>query len=133
MSMTDPVADLLTRIRNGSKARKPAVDIPASNLKKEIIRILQEHRYVRDMVELPDNKQGILRVYLRYSSGDIPVIKGIQRVSKPGLRQYWGNDKIKLATHNQRGMMVVSTSQGVMTHFDAAKRGIGGEVLLRCW
>ncbi len=80
MSMTDPIADLLTRIRNGSKAKKNAVDVPASNLKREVVRILREHRFIKDVVDLPDNKQGILRVYLRYVAGDTPVLKGIQRL-----------------------------------------------------
>lgn len=133
MSMTDPVADLLTRIRNGSKAEKNAIDVPASNIKREIVRILLENKYLRDMVELPDNKQGILRIYLRYSRGDEPVLKGITRVSKPGLRRYYSAEDVRLSVHNTRGMLVVSTSQGVMTNFDAAKRGVGGEALLRCW
>ena len=133
MTMTDPVADLLTRIRNGAKANKNAVDVPASNLKKEIVKILMNERYLKDLVELKDNKQGILRVYLRYSAGDVPIIKGIQRVSRPGLRSYFDSQKVKETIHNSRGMMVISTSQGLMTNFEAAKKGIGGEVLLKCW
>ncbi|MGH8016306.1 MAG: 30S ribosomal protein S8 [Candidatus Zixiibacteriota bacterium] len=133
MGMTDPVADLLTRIRNGAKAHKNAVDVPMSNLKKQIVQILMENRYLKDMVELPDNKQGILRVYLRYSAGDEPTIKGLQRISRPGLRTYFDCEKLKKTMHSVRGMMVVSTSQGIMTNFEAAKKGIGGEVLLKCW
>ncbi len=133
MTMTDPVADLLTRIRNGAKAHKNAVDVPASNLKKEIVKILMNERYLKDLVELKDNKQGILRVYLRYSAGDVPIIKGIQRISRPGLRSYFDADKVKKTIHNSRGMLVISTSQGLMTNFDAAKKRIGGEVLLKCW
>ena len=133
MTMTDPVADLLTRIRNGAKANKNAVDVPASNLKKEIVKILMNERYLKDLVELKDNKQGILRVYLRYSAGDVPIIKGIQRVSRPGLRSYFDSQKVKQTIHNSRGMMVISTSQGLMTNFEAARKGIGGEVLLKCW
>ena len=133
MSMTDPVSDLLTRVRNGAKAKKNAVDVPASNLKREIIRILIEHKYINDVVELPDNKQGILRVYIRYTRDDISVLKGLQRVSRPGLRKYYDSEQVRLSTHNQRGLMIVSTSQGVMTNFDAAKRGIGGEAICRCW
>lgn len=131
--MTDPIADLLTRIRNASKAKKNAVDIPASSLKREIVRILQENKYVNDMVELPDNKQGILRVYLRYNRDDEPVLKKIERISKPGLRLYSSAVKIKATTHNARGMMIVSTSQGVMTNYEAAKKGVGGELICRCW
>ena len=133
MSMTDPVADLLTRIRNASKAKKPAVDVPASNLKRELLQILREEHYIRDTVELPDNKQGIIRVYLRYSRGDRPVIKGIQRISSPGLHKYVDAEKVRLTTHPTRGISIISTSQGVMTNFEAARRKIGGELMLRCW
>ena len=133
MSMTDPVADLLTRIRNASRVKKNAVDVPASNLKREIIRILQENRFIKDVVELPDNKQGIMRVYLAYNKGDTPVLHDIQRISRPGLRRYADADEIRLSTFNSRGITVVSTSQGVMTNFDAKQKGIGGEVLLKCW
>jgi len=131
--MTDPVADLLTRVRNGSKAKKNAVDCPASNLKREILRILQENHFIRDVVELPDNKQGILRIYLRYSKGDVPVLKGINRVSRPGLRRYMDAEEVRQTTFNTRGMMVVSTSHGVMSNRSASQKGVGGEVLLRCW
>ncbi len=133
MTMTDPVSDLLTRIRNGAKAKRNAVDVPASNLKREIIRILIEHKYINDVVELPDNKQGILRVYIRYTRDDQSVLKGLQRMSRPGLRKYYDAEEVRLSTHNLRGMMIVSTSQGVMTNFDAAKKGIGGEAICRCW
>lgn len=133
MGMTDPVADLLTRIRNGAKAGKNAVDVPNSNLKKKIVQIMLENKYLKDSIELPDNKQGILRVYLRYSVGDEPVIRGLQRISRPGLRTYYDAEKVKKSLHNYRGLMVVSTSRGVMTNFEAAKKGVGGEVLLRCW
>lgn len=133
MSMTDPVADLLTRVRNASKARKPVVDVPASNLKREIVRILKDNLYVRDYIELPDNKQGILRVYLRYSKGDVPVIKGLRRVSSPGLRRYVDATKVRLSTRRTQGIAIVSTSSGVMTNFQAAEKGIGGEIMVRCW
>ena len=133
MSMTDPIADLLTRIRNGSKAKKNAVDVPASNLKREVVRILQENSFIKDVVELPDNKQGILRVYLRYLKGDRPVLNGIQRISKPGLRKYYDAEQVRSSTFNDRGIMVISTSSGVMTNFAASKKGIGGEVVLKCW
>ncbi len=133
MSMTDPVADLLTRIRNASRVKKNAVDVPASNLKREIVRILQENRFIRDVIELPDNKQGIMRVYLAYNKGDVPVLHDIQRVSRPGLRRYEGAQNVRLSTFNSRGISVVSTSQGLMSNFDAAQKGVGGEVLLKCW
>jgi small subunit ribosomal protein S8 len=131
--MTDPVADLLTRIRNGSHARKPAVDVPASNVKREIVKILKENNFIKDYVDLPDNKQGILRVYLLYSAGDTPVIRGIQRVSRPGLRKYADAEEVRSTTFNTRGISLVSTSSGLMTNFDAAKKHVGGEILLRCW
>ena len=133
MSMTDPVADLLTRIRNASKARKHAVNVPASNLKREIVRILKETNFIRDMVELPDTKQGILRVYLRYSKGDQPVILGLERVSRPGLRKSFSAEEVRLSTFNTRGIAILSTSSGVMTNIEAAKRKIGGEIMARCW
>ncbi len=131
--MTDPIADLLTRIRNASKAKKNAVDVPASGLKREIVRILMENKYVKDMIELPDNKQGILRIYLKYNRDDHAVIKGLQRMSRPGLRKYYDVDQVRSTIHNLRGMMIVSTSQGVMTNYDAAQKGVGGELICRCW
>ena len=131
--MTDPIADLLTRIRNASKAKKNAVDVPASGLKREIVRILMENKYVKDMIELPDNKQGILRIYLKYNRDDKAVIKGLQRMSRPGLRKYYDADQVRSTIHNLRGMMIVSTSQGVMTNYNAAQKGVGGELICRCW
>jgi len=133
MTMTDPVADLLTRIRNGSHARKHAIDVSSSKLKREIVRILKENSFVRDSIDLPDSKQGILRVYLRYAAGDIPVIHGLERVSRPGLRRSLGSEEVRLSTFNTRGISILTTSSGIMTNFDAAKRKIGGEVMLRCW
>jgi small subunit ribosomal protein S8 len=133
MGMTDRGADLLTRIRNGSHARKPAVDIPNSKLKREIVRILKEHNFVRDSIELPDKRQGILRVYLRYAKGDEPVILGLERVSRPGLRKFIDAEQVRLSTHNTRGISILSTSSGVMSNFDAARKKVGGEILLRCW
>jgi small subunit ribosomal protein S8 len=131
--MTDPLADLLTRIRNGAKAKKPAVDVPASRMKREVVRILKEASFIRDVVELPDSKQGILRIYLKYSRGDVPVIKGIQRISRPGLRRYVDAEEVRQSTHNLRGITIVSTSAGIMTNFQAAQKRIGGELLARCW
>ena len=133
MSMTDPIADLLTRIRNGSTARKNAVDVPASNVKREVVRILKENSYVNDCIDLPDNKQGILRIYLRYSRDDDPVIRGIQRISRPGLRRYMNADEVRQTSRRHRGMIIMSTSSGLMTNMQAAEKGIGGEALVRCW
>ncbi len=133
MSMTDPVADLLTRIRNASNSKKNAVDIPASRLKREIVRILKQQRFLTDVIELPDRKQGVLRVYIRYNREDIPVLKGIRRISRPGLRRYFDADYVRRSTFNTRGIIVISTSSGIMTNFEAASKGIGGEALLQCW
>lgn len=133
MTMTDPVADLLTRIRNGVKAKKPVVEIPASGIKKEILRILKTQGYVRDYIALPDNKQGMLRIYLKYGKNDEPVIKGLRRISKPGLRHYASADEVKASTKNARGIAIVSTSSGVMTNFEATQKQVGGEMLARCW
>jgi small subunit ribosomal protein S8 len=133
MSMSDPIADLLTRIRNGVKAKKTAVDVPASNMKREIVRLLIESKYVKDVVEIPDNRQGILRVYLRYSADDLPVLRGITRLSRPGLRKYFTVENMKRSTEYQRGILIVSTSRGLMTNRDALKMGVGGEAVLRCW
>jgi len=133
MSMTDPIADLLTRLRNGYKAKKNAIDVPASNVKREIVRILMENKYIKDMIELPDNKQGILRVYLQYARDDEPVLKGLQRISSPGLRNYADAEQVRRSTFNSRGLAIVSTSRGVLTTHQAAKLGVGGEVMARCW
>ncbi|HWR82448.1 MAG TPA: 30S ribosomal protein S8 [Candidatus Deferrimicrobium sp.] len=131
--MTDPVADLLTRIRNASKAKKNAVDVPASHLKRDVVRILKEQRFIQDVLELPDNKQGILRVYLRYNREDEPILHGLRRLSTPGLRRYMDAAQVRRSTFNTRGVTVISTSSGVMTNFEAAKKGVGGEALLQCW
>jgi small subunit ribosomal protein S8 len=133
MGMTDPVADLLTRIRNASRAKKHAVDCPASNLKRDVLRILKENHFIRDYMDLPDKKQGILRIYLRYSRGDRPVILGLERVSSPGLRKYVSAEDVRMSIHNTRGISVLSTSSGVMSNFEAAKQRVGGELLLRAW
>jgi len=109
------------------------VDVPASKLKSEIVRILKEYHFVRDSVDLPNDRQGILRVYLRYAAGDEPVILGMKRISRPGLRKYINAEEVRLSTHNTRGISILSTSSGVMSNFDATKKKIGGEILLRCW
>ena len=133
MSVTDTIADMLTRIRNGCKARKRSVDIPASKLKCQVGRILLEERYIKDMVEIPDTKQGILRVFLRYNHDDAPVISGIQRISRPGLRRYVGADEVLHKGRYGMGLTIVSTSSGVMTNRDAYRKGVGGELLCRIW
>ncbi len=133
MSMTDPIADMLTRIRNGAKAKRKAVDVPASNVKREIARVLIQERFLKDMVELPDNRQGILRLYLKYSREDMPIIKGLQRISRPGLRKFYGLDELKKMGTRQVGISILSTSQGVMTNVEAFKKGLGGEAICNIW
>ncbi len=133
MSMTDPIADMLTRIRNGSKARMKAVDVPASNIKREIARILKEKNFIKDLLDIPDGRQGILRVYLKYSKDDEPIIRGIQRSSRPGLRKYYDIEDIKRIARNQVGITIISTSQGIMTEVEALKKQVGGEALCNIW
>jgi len=133
MSMTDPVADMLTRIRNGSKAKKVAVDVPASKIKRSIAEILLEEKFLKDMIELPDNRQGILRIYLKYSKGDEPIIKGLKRISKPGLRKYYDLDQIKKMSKRQNGITIISTSQGIITNAQALEKRVGGEALFNIW
>ena len=133
MSMTDPIADMLTRIRNASKARQNAVDIPASKLKREIARILKERKYVRDYIELPDKKQGILRVYLKYSREDKPIIRGLRRVSRPGLRRYISAEDAFHYSVGRQGIIILSTSSGVMTNEEAVQKKVGGEAVCAVW
>jgi small subunit ribosomal protein S8 len=132
MSMTDPMADMLTRIRNACKAKQKKVDIPASNMKRDLARILEENHFINKTVEIKDSKQGILRVYLRYTRKDEPVIRGLRRVSRPGLRRYVDKDKL-FRMRNQMGMTIVSTSQGLMTDEEARKEGVGGEAVCYVW
>lgn len=123
---------MLNRIRNGIKARRRTVDIPASNLKKAIAEVLQQERYIHGFLVEPDDKQGILRIQLRYLTGERSAITGLARVSKPGLRWYVGTQKLA-RSQRQMETMIVSTSQGVMTSKKAGQLGIGGEALCRVW
>ena len=131
MSMTDPIADLLTRIRNGSKARHEKVDLPSSNVKAAIAAILKEQGIINNFRVIKDDKQGILRIYLRYENG-VPVFNDIQRVSKPGRRIYKGKDELPTIKSGY-GFAVISTSKGLMTDSGAREKGVGGEVLLSVW
>jgi small subunit ribosomal protein S8 len=133
MSMTDPISDMLTRIRNASKAKHKAVDVPASRLKREIARILKEHLYIRDYVELPDNKQGIVRIYLKYSREDKPIIHGLRRMSRPGLRRYVSADEAWRYAIGRQGIMILSTSSGVITNQEAVEKKVGGEAVCAVW
>ncbi len=131
MSMTDPVADYLTRIRNGLKARKPHVDIPASNIKKALSKILCDEHYIRDYVVVDDGLQGSIRVYLKYD-GDNPVIAGIKRISKPGLRKYVKADEIPRVLNNL-GIAILTTPKGVISNKEARRLHVGGEVMCYVW
>ncbi len=132
MGMTDPIADMLTRIRNGAKAEKKWVDIPASKLKRELARILADEHFIEKYHYIDNLKQGEIRVFLKYDENDRPIIKGIRRVSRPGLRKYSQSSTLP-RVFNGLGIAVVSTSRGVMTDRDARKMGVGGEVLCYVW
>ena len=125
MQITDPIADLLTRIRNASSAKHDSVEIPASNMKKAICQILLDEGYIKDFTVVEDGKQGVITVTLRYLEGKKPVITGLRRVSKPGLRRYSNVEGL--------GVAIVSTSKGVMTDRQARKENVGGEVLAFVW
>jgi len=132
MSMTDPVADMLTRIRNACSARHRRVDMPVSKLKLEIARLLKDNHYIQEFQVLDDGRHGLLRLYLKYHSGDQPVIRELQRVSTPGLRRYVGAREIP-RVKNGLGMAIVSTPKGLMTDRDARSAHVGGELLAVVW
>ena len=127
MTMTDPVSDLLTRIRNASDARHETVDIPLSKMKLEIARILKEEGYISGYTSIQDNKQGIIRIQLRYE-GKNAVISSLERVSRPGCRVYVGKSEIP-SIIGGLGICILSTSQGIFTGKQAQEKGLGGEVL----
>ncbi len=132
MSMTDPIADYLTRIRNGQSKLKKFVDIPCSNIKKRISYILKEEYFVRDFIEIKDNKQNMLRVFLKYDFENEPVIHGIKRISKPGCRIYAASDKLPRVL-NGLGISILTTSKGVISNKKAKQLSVGGEVLCHVW
>ena len=132
MSMTDPIADMLTRIRNANRALLERVDIPASRFKVELAKILKAEGFIRAYRLIDDKKQGILRVYLKFGPGNERVIQGMRRVSRPGLRIYRKAAQIPRMV-GALGLAVVSTSQGLMTGKAARDRGLGGEVLCYVW
>jgi len=132
MSKTDPIADYLTRIRNATRAKHKKVDVPASNLKKEITRILQEEHYIDNHIVIEDDKQSIIRIYLKYKDDENCIISGLNRGSRPGLRHYVKKDMIP-RVYNNLGISILTTSQGVMTGQEARRRGVGGEVLCYIW
>lgn len=128
MTMTDPIADMLTRIRNAGRAGHKRVDMPIGKLKIEVARILAENHFVLGYKVLDDGKHGVLRVYLRYTDDDRSVIRSLERVSKPGLRKYVGADSIP-KVRSGMGIAILSTSRGVMTDREARRERVGGEVL----
>ena len=132
MQMSDVIADMLTRIRNANNAKHSTVDIPASNMKKAIADILVEEGYVKSYQVIEDGKQGVIRVTLKYTAGKQKVIRGIRRVSKPGLRKYAGYEDMPKVM-NGLGIAIVSTSKGIMTDKKARANKIGGEVLAFVW
>lgn len=132
MQITDPIADLLTRIRNANSAKHETVEIPASNMKKAIVEILDEEGYIKNYQIIDDGKQGIIRVTLKYGKNNEKVITGLKRVSKPGLRIYAGAEELPRVLKGL-GIAIISTSKGVMTDKKARKENIGGEVLAFVW
>ena len=135
MSMTDPIADMLTRIRNGIQARHDRVEMPTSKLKVEVARILKSEGFISNykLLAAEEGKvQGTLRVYLKYSDDGEPVIHGIERVSRPGRRVYRGKEEIPKVLGGL-GLAIVSTSKGVLSGAEAARTGVGGEVLCQVW
>jgi small subunit ribosomal protein S8 len=130
--MTDPIADMLTRIRNANMVRHEKVEIPASTIKKEIARILKEEGFIRDAEFVEDNKQGIIRVFLKYGPNNERVITGLKRISKPGLRVYAKSTEIPKVLGGL-GIALISTSAGVMTDKQARQAHVGGEVLAYVW
>ncbi|MDY3865715.1 MAG: 30S ribosomal protein S8 [Eubacteriales bacterium] len=132
MQISDVIADLLTRIRNANDAKHETVDIPASNMKKAIVDILLSEGYIQGYQRIEDGKQGILRVTLKYGQGKTKVLRGLRRVSKPGLRIYANAEKLPRVM-NGLGVAIISTSKGIMTDKQARKAGIGGEVLAFVW
>ena len=132
MQITDPVADMLTRIRNASSAKHETVDVPASNLKKAIAQILLEEGYIKSYSLVDNGNQGVIHITLKYLAKKAPVLSGLKRVSKPGLRIYAGADELPKVLKGL-GIAIVSTSKGVMTDKKARELHIGGEVLAFVW
>ncbi len=129
---SDPVADMLTRIRNGCRARLERVDVPRSKLKERIADILKSEGYIADYRVISDKRQGVLEVKLRYGEGREPVIEGIQRVSRPGRRIYHASDEIP-KVRNGLGVLIMTTSKGLMTDREARRAHVGGEALCAVW
>lgn len=126
--MTDPIADYLTRIRNAQMAGLRSVDIPASKIKRAITQILLDKGYIQNFINVDDGKQGLIRLFLKYDTYGQPIIKLLQRISKPGLRKYCPSNEVP-RVKNGLGVAILTTSQGVMTDKEARKLGVGGEIL----
>ena len=132
MSVSDPVADFLTCIRNAIQAKHRKVDVPSSKMKSELAKVLLRERFINNFKVIEDTKQGVLRVYLKYTGDDVPVISGLKRVSKPGRRLYVGKDRVPRVMGGL-GVSVVSTSRGLMTDREAREAGLGGELGCQVW
>jgi small subunit ribosomal protein S8 len=132
MKTTDPLADLLTRIRNGAKAKHKKVDIPSSNMKKRVAQLLLEHGFVNNFVEVEDKKQNLLRIFLKYDHENNSLISGLRRVSKPSLRIYADTKQVN-QMKREVGVTVLSTSKGILDHNQAIQARVGGEVLFKVW
>ena len=132
MAISDPIADMLTRIRNAAKAKFNSADVPASKLKTELARVLKDEGYIKNYKFIQDGKQGILRIYLKYGPGQKATIYGIERVSKPSRRVYTKSKDIK-PVYNGMGISILSTSRGIMTDKKARQENVGGEVLCNIW
>ena len=132
MKTTDPLADMLTRIRNACKAKAKQVDIPSSKMKKRIAQLLLEHNFIQNFVEVEDNKQNLLRIFLKYDYQNHSFISGLRRVSKPSLRIYVDKNKLDLM-RREIGLTILSTSKGILTHQQAREAQVGGEILFKVW
>jgi len=132
MSLTDPIANTLTSIRNACSAKHESVDVPSSSMTKAIAEILKQEGYIENYRFSEDNKQGVLRIYLRYLKSKEPVISGLRRVSRPGLRTYVARDKMP-NIYRGRGIAIISTSKGIVTNKQARELRVGGEVLCYVW
>lgn len=132
MQITDPIADMLTRIRNAASAKHDMVDVPASNQKKAVAEILVAEGYIKNYQIIDDNKQGIIRITLKYGANKSKIISGLKRVSKPGLRVYAGSEQLPKVIRGL-GIAIISTSKGIMTDKQARAENVGGEVLAYVW
>jgi small subunit ribosomal protein S8 len=132
MSVSDPVADFLTCVRNAIRAKHRKVDVPASQMKTELSKVLLRERYINNFKTIEDSRQGMLRIYLKYTASDEPVISGLKRISKPGRRVYVGKDRVPRVMAGL-GTSIVSTSRGLMTDREAREAGLGGELVCQVW